>query len=94
MTVTVRHTLLGGLSKFSISDDGIGLNAAQAEQIFLPFRRLTHREGCSGLGLAICRRIVTLYGGEISCESALGRGANFTFTLQGTEQAEFASDFE
>jgi signal transduction histidine kinase len=78
----------GGHSTFSVADDGAGLDRSQAEVIFEPFRRLTHLAGCSGLGLATCRRIVALYGGEISCDSAPGRGATFTFTLPATEKAD------
>jgi len=58
-----------------------------------PFRRLTHRDGCSGLGLAICRRICALYGGEIRCDSRLGFGTTFTFTLPATEMAELDAVF-
>lgn len=89
VTVTIRRAVCDGHSEFSVSDDGAGMNTAQTEQIFLPFRRLTHRQGCAGLGLAICRRIVALYGGEIRCESAAGSGATFIFTLPGAELAEF-----
>lgn len=71
----LRHWL------FSIHDDGIGVAPEYREKIFLPFKRLTHREGCAGLGLAVCRKIVASYGGTIWCESALGKGATFFFTL-------------
>ena len=80
VTVTISHALRDGQSEFRVSDDGAGFNPAQAEQIFEPFRRLSHRDG-SGLGLSICRRIVNMYGGVIRCETAPGAGAAFVFTL-------------
>jgi signal transduction histidine kinase len=93
VTVTIRHQRVDGISEFSVADDGIGLNPGQSQQIFLPFRRLTHREGCSGLGLASCRRICALYGGEIRCESSPGQGATFTFTLPAAEKTELEPDY-
>ncbi len=88
VTIEVRHSISAGHSSFAVADDGQGLNASQTELIFEPFRRLTHLAGCAGLGLAVCQRIVALYGGEIRCDSAPGRGAVFTFTLPATEKAE------
>jgi signal transduction histidine kinase len=93
VTVTIRHQRVDGISEFSVADDGIGLNPGQSQQIFLPFRRLTHREGCSGLGLASCRRICALYGGESRCESSPGQGATFTFTLPAAEKTELEPDY-
>lgn len=67
-----------------VEDNGIGFDPAQAEQMFLPFARLVSRseyEG-SGMGLAICRRIVERHRGEISAASAgPGLGATFRVTL-------------
>ncbi len=88
VTVTIRHVTEGGHTIFLVSDDGDGLRQNQAEQIFQPFRRLTHLQGRAGLGLPICRRIVELYGGEISCKSSRGQGATFIFSLPATEQSK------
>jgi chemotaxis family two-component system sensor kinase Cph1 len=67
---------------FAIRDNGIGISPRYAKQIFGIFKRLHGQkyEG-TGMGLAICQRIVQLYGGEIWVDSELGQGATFHFTL-------------
>lgn len=68
---------------FGVKDQGIGLNPAYAEQIFLPFKRL-HGSGKyqgTGIGLAICRKVVEMHDGRIWAESEEGHGAHFRFTL-------------
>jgi two-component system CheB/CheR fusion protein len=94
VTVTIRHRGGGKDPEFSVSDDGAGVDAAQREQIFLPFRRLTHLDGCAGLGLAICHRIARHYGGDIRCQTAPAGGAEFIFSLPGTGRTERDSDFD
>lgn len=86
VTVTIGHEIVDGRSSFFVRDDGAGIPEGQFEQIFQPFRRLGHRNESSGLGLAICRRIVSLYGGRIGCESLPGSGATFRFSLPDAEQ--------
>jgi two-component system CheB/CheR fusion protein len=67
----------------TVRDNGIGFNDQYAEKIFKMFERLHGRmeyEG-SGIGLAICRKIVERHGGTISATSAAGQGATFNVTL-------------
>lgn len=64
-----------------VTDNGPGIDQAQREKIFEPFKRLTKQGGGLGLGLAICKRIVELHGGRIWHEPAPGSGSIFCFTL-------------
>jgi signal transduction histidine kinase len=67
----------------NVKDNGIGLNEKFADRIFVPLERLhgmSAYEG-TGIGLAICKKIISRHGGSIFVKSQEGQGATFTFTL-------------
>lgn len=68
---------------FSVRDTGIGMTAEQMENLFRPFAQAdtttTRKYGGTGLGLSICKKLVELFGGEITTESTFGQGSIFRF---------------
>jgi signal transduction histidine kinase len=69
----------------AVADSGIGISPKDQDVIFEDFRQAddspTRQYTGAGLGLAICRRLATMLGGELSVRSALGEGSTFTLVL-------------
>jgi PAS domain S-box-containing protein len=76
-------TDIDGLSTYFVRDNGTGFDQKNADQLFIPFRRLPGAEAYRGfgVGLATVERIIRRHGGKIWAEGAPGKGATFYFTL-------------
>ena len=80
--IHVSAALDGEFWRFSIADNGIGIEARDFPRIFGLFQRLhAPSRSSTGLGLSMCKKIVERHGGRIWVESQAGRGATFHFTL-------------
>ncbi len=73
----------GGKWQFSCTDNGIGVEPEYAERIFVIFQRLHTKEAYpgTGIGLAMCRKIVEYHGGRMWLDAGHSAGARFCFTL-------------
>ena len=83
LTIQISAAREGSEWQFVVSDNGIGIDPKYHAKVFEPFHRLhssSEYEG-SGVGLAICKRIVEQHGGRIWLDSAVGKGSRFYFTL-------------
>ncbi|SEH37016.1 ATP-binding protein [Magnetospirillum fulvum] len=81
--IAVSSRRSGEMWEFLVEDNGIGIDAAYLDQIFVIFKRLHTHSAIPGvgIGLALCKRIVERHGGSLWVESALGVGTSFHFTL-------------
>ena len=81
--ITVSAERNGATWRISVHDDGIGIDSDETDRIFELFQRLHSHDECdgTGIGLALCRRIVERHGGAIGVESEPGEGSTFSFTL-------------
>jgi light-regulated signal transduction histidine kinase (bacteriophytochrome) len=82
-----------GFWQFSVTDNGVGLEEAYQEKAFLPFQRINHRDRPgSGMGLAICRKVVRLHGGDIWYKQNFveqeNKGTSFHFTIPQIEHVD------
>lgn len=80
LTITSETRGKSGL-KVSVSDTGAGIPPGDMAKLFQPFFTTRREQGGTGLGLFICRHIITEHGGELSVQSEYGRGATFHVTL-------------
>ena len=77
------ESIKNGSYSISVQDNGIGLDTKFSEKIFMPLERLHGRNSYdgSGIGLAICKKIVSRHNGKISVTSKIGEGSKFTIIL-------------
>ncbi|HUZ74959.1 MAG TPA: ATP-binding protein [Stellaceae bacterium] len=85
--VDVSAVLEGHEWHFGVRDNGIGIDAQYFKNLFQIFKRLQSGDEYpgTGIGLAVCKKIVERHGGQIWIESALGQGSTFLFTLPAME---------
>jgi diguanylate cyclase (GGDEF)-like protein len=87
--ISVSVKVLPNYIEITVKDTGIGIPKDKQEDIFKSFEQIDvsgeGNYGGTGLGLTICKKLIELHGGTISCESVLGSGSRFIFTLPMSE---------
>jgi len=88
--IAVSARRVGAKWEFAVSDNGIGIEPEFREKVFDIFTRLHNRDHYqgSGIGLAVCKRIVELHGGSIRADPAPGGGSTFRFALPERQEKE------
>ena len=79
--IEIGYVRKQGHHQFSISDNGVGISPEYHKKIFEIFQSVSEKES-TGIGLAIIKKIVNLYNGDVWLESELGKGTTFYFTLK------------
>ena len=83
------ETINNDIFKFYVSDNGIGIDPLYMSRIFIIFQRLEKEKyPGTGIGLAMCKKIVEYHGGKIWVDSKPGDGATFNFTLSSKPKGE------
>jgi len=90
--ITVRASVADGIAELTIADNGLGFDPQYATRIFRAFERLHGASAYpgTGIGLALCRKIVDRHNGTITAASALGEGTTFTVRLPVEQPADAA----
>lgn len=92
VTVSAKH--IGNEWHFVVADNGIGIDKEFSDKIFVIFQRLHNQSEYqgTGIGLAICKRIIEKLGGNIWVDSVQGEGSTFNFTIPDRENKEMVTD--